>query len=300
VLPGDAIMKKLLLLALSVICAIVLAIPVVSKEPPGESKPSFEVASIKPSGEKVISIRALPGGRFVATYVTLRLLITIAYHVREFQIVGPNWIDSDYWDIQARAEEVTVPPPTGTINPGGTDLVALRLQSLLEERFRLRCHLETREFPVYQLIIAKGGPKLKLSDAQGPTRPPELGNSPAPKPGGPVPRGSGRIGTGYYEAHGIEFEGFVSALSRRLGRVVVDKTGLKGLYDVKLQWTPDMDPGIGPIATTTTTGIDSPTSDFSGPSIFTALQEQLGLKLESTKAPLEVLIIDSVDKPTEN
>ena len=116
-----------------------------------------------------------------------------------------------------------------------------------------------------------------------------------------MPRGSVMMGTGNLEANGIEFPNFVQMLSQQLGRTVLDKTGIKGRVDIKLQWAPEMvsrgTTPFGPVPV----GVDPPqASDPSGPSIFTAVQEQLGLKLESTKGPVEVFIIDSVEKPSEN
>jgi uncharacterized protein (TIGR03435 family) len=297
-------MKSGWALFLLLLGAPAIAFPNLSQTP-GETKPSFEVASIRPntSAEMGMSIMNQPGGRFVATGMTFRFLMTFAYHVRDFQIIGgPGWITSDRWNIEARAEEGTVPPPTGISDPNAPDPIALRLQSLLEDRFRLKFHRETREFPVYELIVAKGGSKMKLSEDQGPFRPPEQGDPPPPpiRPGGPMPRGSMRMGRGDLEANGVGFASFVQVLSQQLGRTVIDKTGLKGLYDIKLQWTPDMGQGIGAVGALPP-GVDPPpASDPSRPSIFTAIQEQLGLKLESTKGPVEVLIIDSVEKPTEN
>src|SRR5262249_28618304 len=116
-----------------------------------------------------------------------------------------------------------------------------------------------------------------------------------PQRGGPMPRGSARLGRGNFEANAVPFETLVTALSQELGRTVINKTNLKGRYDIKLQWTPEQ--VQGPVAPG---GPDAPPPDASGPSIFTAIQEQLGLRLESTKGPVEVLVIDSVQKPSEN
>jgi uncharacterized protein (TIGR03435 family) len=280
----------------------------VFSQAPGESRPSFEVSSIKPntSGQATMSIMNQSGGRFVANGMTFRFLMTYAYRVRDFQVIGgPGWTTSDRWNVEARAEEGSVPPRTGPTDPTAPDPIALRLQSLLEDRFQLKFHRETREFPAYELTIAKGGSKVKLSEDQAPFKPPEPGETPQSRqvirPGGPMPRRSMMTGTGSLEANDVEFSSFVQMLSQQLGRTVVDKTGLKGRYDLKLQWAPEMGQRpttpFGPVPA----GVDlPPAADPSGPSIFTAVQEQLGLKLESTKGPVEVLIIDSVEKPTEN
>jgi uncharacterized protein (TIGR03435 family) len=280
---------------------MVIAIPIFSQGPAGP-KPSFEVATVKPSasGDNRVAILSQPGGRMVTTNVTFKMLMAFAYRVRDFQISGgPNWITTDRWNIEARAEEGGIPPSTGPPDPNVTPPLLLMMQSLIEERFQLKMHRETRELPVYELVVAKGGSKMKLSEDQSPIRPPERGAPPPPLPqrGGPMPRGAMRMGRGDLEANGLPLANFIQALSQQLGRPVIDKTELKGLYDIKLQWTPEL--GQGPVAPG---GPEPPPppAEFSGPSIFTAVQEQLGLRLESTKGPVEVLIIDSVQKPTEN
>ena len=185
--------------------------------------------------------------------------------------------------------------------------MAIRLQSLLEDRFQLKIHKETRELPIYELSIAKGGSKMKLSEDQTPFKPPERGAPPPPplQPGGPMPRGSMRMGRGNMEAVGMDESRIVLQISNIVGRTVVDKTGLKGLYDVKLQWTPDPPAGGnapgGPSGPGGPGGPEAgPPIDSNGPSIFTAIQEQLGLKLDATKGPVDVIVVDSVQKPSEN
>ncbi len=115
-----------------------------------------------------------------------------------------------------------------------------------------------------------------------------------------MPRGNMRMGRGNLEASGVPLANFIQALSQQLGRTVIDKTELKGLYDIKLQWTPEIGQGGGPFGPGPGGPEPPPPPDPSGASIFTAVQEQLGLKLESTKGPVDVLVIDSVQKPTEN
>jgi bla regulator protein blaR1 len=283
-----------------------IAVPVFSQAP-GETRPSFEVASIKPntSGQNFVSISQQPGGRFVANGMTLRSLITLAYRIRDYQIEGaPGWASSDRWNVEARAEEGSIPLQTGPRDPNAPDPIGLRLQSLLEDRFQLKFHKEIRELPTYELTIAKGGLKLKPSADQTPYKPPEKSDPPAaPKmirPGDPLPRRSVRMGMGELEASAIEFASFVQSLSGQLGRTVIDKTGLKGLYDIKLTWTPEMRQGAAPFGPLTAGTEVAPASDPSGVSIFTAIQEQLGLKLESAKGPAEVYVMDGVQKPSEN
>jgi len=250
---------------------------------PSGSKPAFEIVSLKAnvSGESRTSIGNRPGGRFVATGAPLKFLMTSAYHVRDFQILGgPNWITSDRWDIDARAAEGTV-TRQGPPDPNVPDTMSLMVQSLIEDRFQLKIHRETREQPIYELVIAKGGSKVKLSDDQGPVQPQQRGDEPPP-----VRRNSLTIGRGDFQGEGIQFGIFVNALSQQLGRPIVDKTELKGFYDFRLQWTPQLG--------------QQPETDSSGPTIFTAIQEQLGLRLESSKGPVDVIVIESVQKPSEN
>jgi len=271
---------------------------------PTSDRPSFEVASVKPNaaGDNRVMIQSMPGGRFRASSVALNMLMTYAYRVRDFQIVGgPDWMRSDRWDIQAKAEEGSVPPSSGPPDPSVPDPLALRTQSLLEEQFHLKFHRETRELPLYELVVAKNGPKLQVSEDQTPLRPPERGAPPQPpvKPGGPMPRGSMRMSPGTIDAAAVPLSNFIMAISQQLGRSVIDKTELKGLYDIKLQWTPEFGPGAGPKPQGPPGGPEPPPppADPSGPSIFTAIQEQLGLRLVSTKGPVEVLVIDGAQKP---
>jgi bla regulator protein blaR1 len=231
--------------------------------------PKFEVASIKPADPSArgFRIQTAPGGRYIATGVTVKFLIAQAYGVRDFQISGgPGWIDSLGYEINAKAE-------SGTESKPGE--MGMRLQGLLADRFQLKLTRETKELPIYALVIAKGGSKLKENSTEG-------GMS---------------MGRGKLTGTGMVIGSVVNALSQQLGRTVVDKTGLTGNYDFKLEWTPDLgqqQPGAKEIGGTETAPPDS------GPTIFTALQEQLGLKLESTKGPVEILVIDRVEKPTEN
>lgn len=280
----------------------------ISQTPP-PTRPSFEVASIKPntSGLNQVSISNQPGGRFVANGITFRSLMTYAYRVRDFQISGgPSWISSDRWNIEARPEEESVSGKMGPRDPSVPNPILLRIQSLLEDRFQLKFHRETRELPVYELGIAKSGLKMKLSEDQSPIQFPKPGEATPPKrdPNSPAPRGSSRMmmraDKMELEANGIEFSAIVGLISQQVGRTIIDKTGLKGLYDLKLQWAPDMRQGSTPFGPMPA-GVEQPqASDPSAASIFTALQEQLGLKVDPTKGPVEVLIIDSVQKPSEN
>jgi uncharacterized protein (TIGR03435 family) len=266
------------------------------------TKPSFEVASVKPSTQAGVSgvIRRTPGGRFTASNVGLRFLIQYAYRVHDSQIIGgPSWMATERWDIEAKAEEGHVAPPAGPIDPSSIDEINLRLQSLLEDRFQLKLHYERRELPLYIMTLAKDGPKMKAVDPppppdQAPPLPP-----PDRRPEGGLPSNStpppGTFSTppGMFVGTAITMPQIIYVVSRLLGRAVTDKTDLKGTFDVRLQFAPESVPG-NPVAAPA--GASNP----AGPSIFTAIQEQLGLRIESTKGPVDVLVIDSVQKPIEN
>ena len=295
----------------------VIASPVFAQTP-GEPRPSFEVASIKPSatGNNFVSIGRAPGGRFIANNVPLKFLIQNAYRVRDFQVLGgPSWITTDRWNVEAKAEEGSIPPQTGPPDPNVPDPMSIRLQSLLEERFQLKVRHESRELPTYTMTIGKDGPKLKSVDA--PPRP-VPGQAPPPPPPPPPPGAKGElpanftpppgsimIGPGNLAGSAMTMTQLVNALSGLVGRTIIDKTDLNGYFDVRLQFAPETAPGnpLGPGGPPLPGGPPiGPTgaTDPQGPSIFTAIQEQLGLKLDSTKGPVDVIVIDSVQKPTEN
>jgi uncharacterized protein (TIGR03435 family) len=279
----------------------------VRAQSPQTPAPTFEVASIKPnnSGDGRVMMQQQPGGRFTATNIPLRLLIRNAYQLQDFQIVGaPSWINSERYDIVAKAEDGT-PPETPSLDRTGPNRIQLMIRSLLAERFQLVAHDETRELPIYALVVARSdgklGPDLKKSEvdcnavfAAGRGR----GMPPPPPPGPPQagerPQCGIRIGMGNLAMGGTPLPQFANSLAMFVGRTVQDKTGLAGNYDVTLTWTPDQMPQRPPGAP------EPPPADPNGPSIFTALQEQLGLKLDSQKGPVSVLVIDRVERPKEN
>jgi uncharacterized protein (TIGR03435 family) len=253
------------------------------------ARPEFEAASIKPntSGARGIMIRPV-GGRFTATNITLRMLILYAYKVRNFELSGgPGWIDSDRYDITAKAED----------GRSAEDQLQLMTQRLLEDRFELVVHRETKEMPVYVLLSGKNGPKLPEANQKGCSALDP--NSPPPwSPGQAPPCGAFRMGPNHIEGWKIDMPLFVGALSDIVGRPVMDKTGFTGTFDVHLEFTPEgtaFAGGLPGMPGGLPQGIDT-----SGPSIFTAAQERLGLKLESQKAPAEILVIDHAEKPSEN
>jgi uncharacterized protein (TIGR03435 family) len=157
------------------------------------------------------------------------------------------------------------------------------MKSLLKDRFKLEFHRETKELPTYALVVGKGGSKLKKSEI-------EDGGSDRPGRGGMM-----RMGRGQINAQGIPMAGLANQLSQQLGRSVIDKTELTGDYDIKLEWTPDANEG-GAFRGAEAHEEARP----EGPSLYTALQEQLGLKLESSKGMVEILTVDKAEKPSEN
>ncbi len=281
---------------------------------PGDTavaKPEFEVATVKPnrSADRMVMIQNGAGGRFVAKNVSLKMLMRMAYKVQDFQISGgPAWISSERYDIEAKPESPSIDDMrklTDEQREAFMEQQRLRLQALLADRFQLKLHPETKELPVYALVIAKNGPKLQESKIE------PAGSEPPPNPAGSkgsVPRFKGqgmRMGRGELSGQSAPISILADTLSNQIGRTVIDKTGLKGRYDFTLKWTPDetqgqMFKGPGDGGEGRPPSDAAPTPDASGPSVFTAIQEQLGLKLESQKGPVQVLVIDQVEKPTEN
>jgi bla regulator protein blaR1 len=275
----------------------------------GQSSPiEFEVATIKPSNPNTLGVtfRNAPGGLNISG-ATLSLLIQQAYDVREFQITGgPGWIHSERYDVAAKIERGNAPADSGNITDQrkGMEQQRERLRNLLAERCRLKIRRETKELQAYVLMPAKGGPKLKESKLDDPAQDPN-GDK-----GGQSPRGPFlRVGRGQIIGQSVNLDFLAQMLSQQLGRPVLDKTSLKGAYDFTLEWTPDQGqaPGLGSGGPGgSLTGKEPPRPDnpapaeSSGPSVFAAIQEQLGLKLESQKAPVEIIVIESIEKPSEN
>jgi uncharacterized protein (TIGR03435 family) len=252
-------------------------------------RPEFEVASIKlnKSNDGRMMIMPARGGRFTATNVPLQLLITIAYRIKDFQLSGaPPWLNSERYDVEAKAE-----------GDPGFDATLPMLQTLLEDRFQFKFHRETKELPVYALVVAKAG---KLHQAGGECGPRPDSPPPPPEPGKlPSPPCGGFFGfPGRLSGQKVGITELIDPLSRFTGRVVLYKTNLTGKYDINLDYTPDQAEfqsllGGAP-------SMPLPPSDPNGPSLVTALQEQLGLKLESQKGPVEMIVIDHIERPSEN
>jgi len=280
-------MQKLI----SCIVFLVLPVLILAQSP----RLSFEVASIKPntSGRCCTSI-LWPAGRFTATSVTVDDLLVFAYSPPNGPILqkdvilgGPSWLDSDRFDIQAK-------PESGE----SKEEMQLMMRSLLEDRFQLKLHMESRELPVYDLIVVKDRLKMKLSEDQTPsnsrpTAPAATARSQRGAQRNPTAPGSYGMSSdsssSTMQGAAVPVSALVSMLQGQAGRPVIDKTGLKGLFDFRLEFSPNA-------LEVETPGLQQPVR----PSLFSALQEQLGLKLESSKGPGEVLVIDHVERPSEN
>jgi uncharacterized protein (TIGR03435 family) len=271
-------------LALSIATAIVSLYAA-----PQEAPPAFEVASIKRdvSGE--------PGGMFTCVpnchleRMTLRDLVIFAYRVHDFQVTGgPGWIDSDRYNIDAKGEG----PPS--FNQGYVTLQYRRLQTLLRDRFNLAIHRETKELPVYELTVAKGGPKLQTPNCVQ-REPGDFTIAPGKYCG----LMGGSMAAGRLQASSTTMANLANFLSTMLSRTVVDKTGITGEFDFQLTFTPDTSAVPSPDVAGPRPAGGAAAADL-GPDIFTAMREQLGLKLESAKGPVQVLIIDHVERPSEN
>ena len=277
----------------SLIIVIVSALATMTPAKAGDyvlQSPAFEVVSVKPHPADLMqpsSMVAEPGGRFTARNIPLRLLIRTAYQIQDDQIVeAPGWVNADRFDIAAKAEDGAPP----------ADLAPM-LQALLADRFKLAVHHETRELSIFELLVARTdgtlGPRMKRSDCV-----PDI-NARPPAPGGPPRCGSISNGFGRLTLNATPIPVMAQFLSPSVNRVVIDRTGLSGNFDVDLTWTPDRlpprAPGTPPDQVVRVNGAEI---DPNGPSIFTAVREQLGLTLESGKGAVDVLVIDHVEQPS--
>jgi uncharacterized protein (TIGR03435 family) len=253
--------------------------------------PGFDIISIKEnkSGSGMMRVMSKPDG-YSATNVSLKMLLQMAYGIREDLITGaPNWGDSTRYDIEAKVAGADV----DTLKKLSSEQRRAMLKPVLEERFKLKVHTETKQLPVYELVVAKGGSKLKQAT------PGDTYANGIKGPDGTGHAGMMRVSRGELTGQALPITSLVSMLGQQLQRTVIDKTGLTGKYDFGLQWTDEnSDPMFkGPDSNPQRS---EPSPDSSGPSIFTALQEQLGLKLQSAKGPVETLVVDSVAMPSEN
>ena len=235
----------------------------------------FEVASLKPSPKdaRPNGIRPAQGGlRYEASGVPLKLLIMVAYRVKADQVVGgPGWMDTDLFDMQAKAEK-----------PSNVEELHVMLGSLLAARFQLQFHRSTKELPMYALTVDNGGPKLTPHEAKS--------------AGDPwIDQAQEHFLHLQLIATFCPMDYFAWRLGQLMDLPVVDQTKLKGGYDFKLSYTRELPPGMAPDAQ-----INGEAIDTSGPSVFEAVRQQLGLKLEKQKGPVEILAIDHVEKVSGN
>jgi uncharacterized protein (TIGR03435 family) len=270
--------------------------PLLAQQP--SSNAAFDVTSVKPNNAGSGMVRMLPAanGGWQASNITLGMLVRLAFQLQDNQIVGgPKWLFEDRFDVMG----------TGT-SPGRDGPLFDKLKSFLTDRFKLVTHVETREQSIFALVLARRDGKLgeKITPSTTdctPTGPAGRGRGQAAPPApGERPKCGFMIGPGRIMLGGQTMASIATTLSRFAGGIVVDKTNLAGTYDLELTYAPD--PAISP------TGRDLPpqpggqpaVANTDAPSIFAAVQEQLGLKLESTKGPVDVLVIDSAEKPTQD
>jgi len=269
---------------------LVLVFGVLALGVPGSAQaPAFDAVSIKvnKSGEQGARFGGRPGGIEVRNN-TLRNIVRNVWNLNNLQIVGgPDWFNEDRFDILATAAGNPTPPQMMEM-----------AKTMLADRFKLKVHTETRQLPIYALVLARQdgrlGPRMRLSTldcgappAGAPGGPP-AGAVPSPAPPPPldgveIPRCGTRSGPGQITSGGVLLEAFTRNMASMAGRIIVDKTGLSGRFDFSLSFA--MDPA-------------STAPDV--PSVFAAIQEQLGLKLEAQTGPVEVFVIDSAARPTEN
>jgi len=271
-------------------------------------RPEFEVASIHPvdqNNQAQVNVGVhIDGAQVNITYFALKDYIRVAYKIKDYQIVGPDWLASEHYDISAKL-------PSGATR----DQVADMLKSLLEDRFKIKSHMDSKEFPVYALIPAKGGVKLKESPVDPETQP--AAGSSAPNVNVNVTGGARgvtiNLGRGAYfsfadnklEAKKLTMVAFCDTLARFMDKPIVDMTELKGTYDITLNFTQE-DYTAMLIRSAISAGVALPPQALkmlelsSGDSLASGLQ-MVGLKLDSRKAPLPVLVVDKIEKtPTAN
>ena len=280
-----------------------------------DATPSFEVVSVRPNaGTGLFTLAVQPGGRFVATRVRLRELIRFAYQVQPFQIQGRSPSADEMFDRQfdviATAPGGELPP----IRPGVVGVVNRMVQRVLADRFKLQLQQERRQMDVYELVLARSDAQLGKQMLNR-TADCESGATPARSGGGAgaagrkgedtiaaqltlIPCGRTNLGAGLMRSGGVSMSGFAQTLTNLVGRGVLDKTGLPGIWALELKFAP-----LQPLGAGATTSPDSTAPAFTDPdrpAIFTALQEQLGLQLRSVREPVDVLVVTEVSEPTPN
>ena len=245
------------------------------------AEPAFDVAAIRENHSDHTArshiVSSPSDGHLTVMNVPMKMLLQFAFALPETRILGgPDWLNSIKFDIEAKSDS-SVDDRLRALNSDQAKLLKQKMvQALLADRFKLVCHKETRELPVYALVAAKGGPRLQPSKSNGST----------------VDSSNNRINI---RGGDNTVSTLAAELSKRLGRVVIDKTGIAGRYDVILNWSPDDGTSVPPSGNSAI----SAATDL-GPSIFTAIEEQLGLRLESHKGLVQVLVIDTIEKPSAN
>jgi uncharacterized protein (TIGR03435 family) len=263
--------------------------PASEAQPPSTPVPSFSyVASIKPN--KAAEARSLseysPGGRFAATAITVASMLRIAYRTADYRIVGaPAWFSTDRYDIAAKVDDN--PPPS----------VQVFLRTLLADRFHVVVRTQTRELPIFALVVARNdgrlGPQLVKTDFDCAAY--AAAPHPLPDPARTPPCAT-RSRPGMLSGKSISPTQLAGSVSALVSRFTVDKTGLTGLFDVELTWVPEQTSSNAAASTTP----DVAHQDSTGPSIVAAIQEQLGLKLVSERGPVDVLVVEHAEKPSDN
>ena len=283
-------------LAVATPCASAQLPPPPNTEPPPGSTPAkppeWAVISIKPNQAEDHGMRFFftPDG-ISFNNIPVQMILRQAFDLQDDLIfAAPDWVKTDRYDVEAKVDGADV----AALKTIPYDQRGVMLQSLLADRFKLITHTETRTLPVYELHIAKSGSKLHQATA-GDTYPHGI-----KAPDGSAARGGMMMmGRGNFTGQAVSLTVLIKQLSQQLHRTIVDKTGLTGNYDFNLRWSPEQDLGSGPPGPGGGAH-DAPPPPDSGPSIFTALEEQLGLKLESAKGPVKTLVIDHIERPSEN
>jgi len=308
-IPNPTKAMDRLLYAIAFVCVIAPALQSQQTTPPAQESGAQQTAFIKQAVYEVVSIHKYkpdggsmtmfwttdPDG-FGMTHSQITGLICQAYGVNNYQLsAGPDWVGSDLYDVQAKMDEETM-NALRALSPEQAKLARQHMmRALLTDRFKLAIHHETKQFPIYKLVVAKGGPKLHeakpIEDSASGSK------DSASKPGKGMMRMSFDAGAMLLTAEELSIDALVGQLSGSLGSEVQNDTGLKGSYDFTLRWAPE---SMRLEAGSSSGSGNANVSDNAAPSIFDALQEQLGLKLESQKAPLDVIVIDHIEQPSEN
>jgi bla regulator protein blaR1 len=291
----------LLALALPIVFGLVNATQIRAQEQAesaGASVPLYKSASIQPHKavnrvNEPVGIMFGPNG-VRARGATLQTVIGMAYGVQADLISGaPDWVSTEKYDLDLQLSDSPTPDTSKAAGGIGTQRLQLTLQAFLANRFKLTLHRETKNLPVYELVVAEGGPKLKEA------KPAFLNPNGINGPEGPLPaKGMMTMGPGELTDHGTTIAPLLEQLSWQLGHTVLDKTELNGNYDFSLRWTPGQSEAGMMKLTGSAPVTEGAASASSGPTLFNALEDQLGLKLVPQTAPMQVLVIDHVEKPT--